>query len=95
MYSIDEYLDRAMENKNIPSNNKLATVIGISGTSLNAFRTKRSWPADNTMIKIAELAGVDVQQALLDLNMWRSSGPVRALYQNISDSLNGTKKAHL
>lgn len=85
MTTIDNYLDTARELQDLPSDRQLALRLGITDTSLNAFRQKKSWPADHTMIALAALAGMDVSQALIDLNCWRSKSPeARSAYQHLA-----------
>jgi hypothetical protein len=75
MRTIDWYMDTARARADIHSDNKLAARIGISGSGINQFRSKRAWPSDDTMIALAELAGVDPAQALMELNIWRAKSP--------------------
>ena len=72
MLTIDDYIDRAKSIQNMGSDNKLAKELGISSPSLNQYRSKRSWPSDATMIKLADLCDLDRGQALMFLNIWRS-----------------------
>ena len=68
---IENYLDLAKAKNNIKSNNELARVMGMSGTAISWIYTKKAKPTEDTMIKLADLAGVDKKIALIDLNIYR------------------------
>ena len=88
MPTIDEYLDNAKDNQKLKSDRQLGALIGIKGSHVSAFRTKKAWPSDATMIRIAELAGEDQQEALLNLNIWRNlDSPVGPVYSRLMDKL--------
>jgi len=77
----DEYCELATNRQNLRSYAQLAQRLGISGTSLSNMRAGKIYPSDATMRRLAELAGVDAREALLDLALWRvSDGPTRAVY---------------
>lgn len=88
MLTIDDYLDRAKHNHNLKSDRRLGDMIGVKGSYISHFRTKRAWPSDAVMMKIAELAEEDEQEALLNLNIWRNSDTIAAsIYTQIMDKL--------
>lgn len=88
MPTIDEYIDRAKERGGYTSDRQLSVALGMAGPALNMWRTKRSWPSDERMIALATIAGLPVEQALCDLNIWRAkSEPTRAMYSKIRDQL--------
>jgi ATP diphosphatase len=63
----------------------LAIHVGLKSSSVSWYRTKRAWPDDATMLRIAELAGADQARALLDLNTWRAkSSAVADLYRKMA-----------
>ena len=68
-----ELLDRAKEVGKLNSDRKLAEAIGLnSNTAISFIRRGVSLPSDETTVKLAELAGLDPQIALLQLNVWRA-----------------------
>ena len=71
--TIDDYIDLAKERAGLSSDRELARRLGKLANPTTQWRTRRSWPADGTMVKIARLAGVDPCQAVLDLSRWRST----------------------
>ena len=75
MQTIDDYLDAARDRTGLPSDRQLALKMRIEPASLNAWRTKRSWPADHQMVNLAELAELDPDLGLVELNIWRTKSP--------------------
>ncbi|WP_298334152.1 hypothetical protein [Asticcacaulis sp.] len=89
MRSIDDYLDAAKQRNNIPSDNQLCKAIGVSSPVVSCMRTRRNWPSDATMLRIAELAGVDPAEALIDLSIWRNGddGRVQLVWAELKKKL--------
>ncbi|GER08191.1 hypothetical protein GCM10007972_04760 [Iodidimonas muriae] len=95
---INAYLDQAKVHQGLSSDNQLSKRIGISQATISQMRTGRSWPGDATMVRIAELAGIDAREALLDLSMWRcrdtaSRSVYQALMKDLKRSLRGPATA--
>ena len=79
---LNAYLDAAKAARGIPSDNQLAAALGMKRASVSHLRQGRSLPCDETMARIAELAGVDAGEALLRLNYWRARhGRARDAYR--------------
>lgn len=88
MLTVDQYLDQAARNSGAKSDRQLATLIGVNSSMISQIRTKRAWPSDATMVKIARLAEVDEEEAVIALNIWRNSDSVAAsVYSHIMDKL--------
>lgn len=88
MHTIDDYLDAAINNSKLRSDRALSFALGLGPSAVSQFRTKRSWPSDAVMIKIADLANEDKTEALLSLNIWRNSDTAAApLYSRLMDKL--------
>jgi hypothetical protein len=88
MQNIDWYLDTARSRNGITSDNKLGPKIGVSSPNISSFRNRKSWPSDETMFALAELAGVPAMVALADLNVWRAKSPrVQAAYMQLAEKL--------
>jgi len=83
MHTIDEYCDKARNLNGFSSDRQLDRALGFKGQPTSQWRTKRAWPADETMIKLAELADEDPGIALLELNSWRTEGPAKLGYLRI------------
>jgi len=71
-WTIDTYLDRARMRSHAPSDRQLAFQMKIEPSTLNGWRMKRCWPADDQMVTLANLAGANPKIALLSLNAWRT-----------------------
>ena len=63
MPTIDEYIDTAIANARLKSDRELGRILGFKGQPVSHWRTKRAWPADETMIALARLADMDPDQA--------------------------------
>lgn len=83
MKTIDNYMDIAKEKNGLKSDNKLAHALGLKNASVSNWRTKKAWPADDTMVKLAELAEISPEQGLLELSYWRSEGKAKETYNKI------------
>ncbi len=68
MRTIHDYLDAAREKNHLRSDTKLAHLLGITISSVSAFRVKKALPSPETMVKLARLAGLDEQVALVELS---------------------------
>ncbi len=75
MRTIDIYCDEAIYRNNLKSDAGLSRALNYKGNTVSNFRTKRTWPSDATMIKLAELAGIPAEEAILDLGIWRATTP--------------------
>ncbi|WP_417460689.1 hypothetical protein [Kordiimonas sp.] len=72
MHSIDHYVDRALAKKRFKSDRQLSTALGLSLAAVGSWRTRRAIPSEESMVKLAEFAGMDAEIALLELGWWRS-----------------------
>lgn len=70
-----EYLDLAKARHNLPSDRALADKLGKSASWIAWVRTKRTLPGDAAMMDLAELAGMPVDQALIDLAICKAATP--------------------
>lgn len=84
-----QYIELAKQTANCKSNRQLAKLLGISNVALSYIETGVNTPTDTTILRLAQLADIAPEQALIDLGMWRNSGNPEALkaYQNIKNSL--------
>lgn len=84
--TIDDYIDRARATVDINTYGKLSKELNLSEAAISQFRSKKMYPSDATMIDLAALAGMDIGQALCDLNIWRSkSAKVAAAYAQLAE----------
>ncbi|MBR1945198.1 MAG: hypothetical protein IJ846_02755 [Alphaproteobacteria bacterium] len=75
MRSFKDYVSEAQKKQGIPSNNKLASALGITPSGMSVLYKGKSLPTDETMIKLADLAGIPEEEALVDLSIWRAQTP--------------------
>lgn len=54
-------IDEILKEKNI-SNSEFATMIGVSETSASAFKSGKTKPKFDTLVRIAEVLNVDIRQ---------------------------------
>lgn len=89
MRTIDDYCDAAKKMQNIPSDGKLAIALNVNHSAVSQWRTKRTWPSDSTMVRLAMLAGVDPHEALVDAAIWRNGndGVVQSLWSDLKKKL--------
>lgn len=93
MLNIDDYMDVAKKRQGFTSNRQLSATLGLNPNSASHFVTRRAWPSDEVMVKLAELAGLDPLQALIDLNLWRQQSPqVRNIYASLSKIVSEARK---
>lgn len=85
--NVNWYFERAKEKTGIPSYRKLGAAIGITEGSVSQLRTGRAFPSDETMTKLANLAEENPMRALIDLNIWRTSGSARETYLKLEKGL--------
>lgn len=75
MRTFQDYVFEARKKKGIYSNNKIAKEIGIAGPSLSVMMNNKTLPSEETLLKIANLADISPEEALLDLSIWRAKSP--------------------
>lgn len=79
-----DYLDTARARGNITSDTRLSITLGASPTWAHMVRTGKMLPSDEAMLRLADLAGVSPDIALLDLSRARAVDPrVRSTWANI------------
>lgn len=83
MRNIQEYLDQAIEIQEIGSDRQLSRLLGLASNSVSQFRTSRALPSPETMVKLARLAGIDEQVALIELSFMGATGEAKNAYEKI------------
>lgn len=86
MRNFNDYAEKAIVRYGLAGQNALAAEIGINKSAMSQLTTGRTLPSDDTMIKLAELAGLPKEEALIDLNLWRSKDKpeVQKIWQRLS-----------
>jgi len=87
MNTIQSYMDEAKARAGIKSDRKLAVMAGLKPNAATFWRVGKSLPNDEVMVQIARLAGVDETAALMDLNVWRTSGRTQSFYVKMREAL--------
>ena len=72
MKKFNDYVMQALSNSSLKNRAELCRILGIKQSSLYTLEHGKTIPADTTMIKLADLAGMPKEEALIDLNLWRS-----------------------
>lgn len=73
MQNFEEYAEKAMKRCNINSYNQLAKMLEIKQPSVVIFKSGKKLPSARTMVKLAKLAGVPEEKALMDLAAWANA----------------------
>lgn len=86
MKNFTDYAEKAIERYGLTGYNNLARELNMNKATLSFFRSGKALPSDDTMIKLAELAGMPKEEALIDLNLWRSKDKpeVQKIWQRLS-----------
>lgn len=88
MKCIQDYLDTARARGNLSADWKLAVALGLSPQWAARIRGGLDLPSPEVMLRLADLAGVQPERALLDLNLWRAKSPsVAKVYAGIIQRL--------
>lgn len=69
---LNDYIDLAKVNNKIKSDRILSEKLGVSTNTAHMWRSGKTLPSEQQMIKLSRLAGVDETKALLDLAIWRA-----------------------
>lgn len=86
---IDFYINEAQKKQGVSSLNKLSPFLGITTSALANLKKQIALPADSTILKLANLAGIPAEQALIDVSLWRNKDNPEALaaWQRIQKKL--------
>ena len=86
MKNFNDYAEKAITRYGLAGLNSLGRELNISSAAISQFNTGKALPSDDTMIKLAELAGLPKEEALIDLNLWRSKDKpeVQKIWQRLS-----------
>lgn len=84
MMTITEYLDAARARRFLEADVHLSLVLGQSSAWASQVRRGLTFPSEDAMVRLAELAGISPDIALLDLARERAKNPaVRSTWANI------------
>lgn len=92
--NLTEYLEAARARACLPSDNRLADALGIAHPSLLAWKRGHSIPTPERMVRLAELAGIPAELALIDRATWQADGEAsRAVMSRIRSAITSTAAA--
>ena len=81
---LDFYLEKAKQRLGTDSDRQLAKSLNVSNVTVCAWRKRHQWPSDERMLAIAEMADISPDQALIELNIWRTASPgARRYYESL------------
>jgi hypothetical protein len=93
VHNIEFYLDEAKKINGFKSDRELGNALGYKSTTISFIRKGRSFPSDDIMVELANMARQDIKTALIELNYWRSPEPARKTYASILQKIGGTAAA--
>jgi hypothetical protein len=73
---LTDYLDRARDYSGLGSDNKLSFVLEVSQPSVSLWRRGLAIPTPAKMVKLAKLAGISPEVALLHRASWQADDQV-------------------
>lgn len=86
-------LDKAKDIHSLPSDYKLALVMGISHTALISYRAGKTLPDARVISKICELTGDDPEILAAEIEAERAKTPeARALWRSVVERLSMTAR---
>jgi transcriptional regulator with XRE-family HTH domain len=77
--NLSNYIEKARVETKTTSNAKLAYILGLNPASISQFLSDKALPADSTILKLAALAGIPPEVALVDVSIWRNKNNPEAL----------------
>lgn len=90
MNYVHTLLTAAKQAKGIPSNYRLARVMGVSDNTLNNWQSGRAMPGEVQAVRLAEMAGIDPGVVLAELAAERAKDEgSRAAWRSIAERLKG------
>lgn len=88
MSYVHELLTAAKAAQGIPSNYRLARVLGVTDNTLNNWQAGRVAPGDAQAVRLAQMAGIDPAHVLARLAAERAKDDAsRAVWQQLADRI--------
>ncbi|GHU02559.1 hypothetical protein FACS1894186_7440 [Alphaproteobacteria bacterium] len=72
MHKINDYINQAMARNGFASKRQLSLSLGMAHNAVFYLTKRDIIPTDETLLKLADLAGIPAEEALLDLAQWRA-----------------------
>lgn len=90
MSFVQELLTQAKTANAIPSNYRLARVMGVTDNTLNNWQSGRGMPGDVQAVRLAQMAGVNPAIVLAELAAERAKDDVtKAVWRGLAEHLRG------
>ena len=70
--TFQDYATKAIKRMNFKGDSELAQALNLTKASISALQNNKTLPSEETIIKVAELAGLPIDIALIDLSIWRA-----------------------
>ena len=83
MKSLIDYIELAKEKSNLTSDRALSLEIGISNSNICSWRKGHTVPKEKQLLKLAELAGISKEQAVIEWSFWKADIETKPVYENI------------
>jgi transcriptional regulator with XRE-family HTH domain len=84
---LTDYMDRARIHSGITSDNRLSDALDVSQQTISTYRRGLAIPSPAKMVKLAQLAGVSPEVALLHRAAWQADDQVsRAVMSRLISS---------
>ncbi len=87
MKTISDYIEAAKNRQGFVTDADLDYALGFKRGMICRFRKETVYPTEQTMIKIADMADISIQQALLELSYWKADGAAKVAYEQIIQNL--------
>jgi len=81
-----DLIDRATKAQNL-SQAKLAKIVGITPASLSNLRTGKGELSDDTYVKLAELAGLDPAEVIIEKHERKAGAESRKVWERLRHAL--------
>ena len=81
--TLSELLRSALDRVDGRSRRSLARRLGVHHETVRAYENGRALPTEETIMKLCAITGTSIEEALLNLNIWRTEGSARAVYSRI------------
>lgn len=86
-WDIAKYLIEIKNKQKVSSFRAVARLLNVSPNSINQMRYGKMLPSEETILKMAHLAGRDEIAAILDLRLLKSAGETREIYLRLKKGL--------
>jgi hypothetical protein len=78
--SLRDLIERIEEADDLATHELIAARLRVHVNTFYNWRAEKRLPNDKAMLSLSEMAGIDATEGLLLLNVWRSTGRVKAVY---------------